>query len=550
MARSGSRRTRPWRGTIARRARRASTMVWMRYTARSLPNGCCTSIATEGRNDMADAKYDRDKLYIGGEWVASTGKETVDVVNATTEEVMGRIPRGTAEDVDRAVSAAAAAFTAWSRLTPAARAANLERITAGWRERTKETATVCAKRRRWPVSRAARMKAGSQTTPFATMPRLLEEWPAEERVDNSVIVREPIGVVGCITPWNYPLHQIAAKVAPALAAGNTVVLKPSEGAPINAFLLAEIIHAAGLPAGVFNLVSGRGSVVGEAIVSHPAVDMISFTGSTVAGRRVSELAAGTVKRVALELGGKSPNIILEDADFEKAITDGVAKCFLNSGQTCSALTRMLVPQERLGEAEGIAGRAAATYTAGDPLVKGTRLGPLVSAEQRDTVRRYIEKGIEEGAKLVAGGVEPPDGVQKGYFVRPTVFSDVKSTMTIAQEEIFGPVLAIMPYETEEEAIRIANDSMYGLAGGVWSGDPEHAQQGAFRIRTGQVEINSGAINPPAPLRGYHETRHCPQLRQYGLEEFFQLKALQLPAASAEPRTQTQEAAGVGGGARP
>jgi acyl-CoA reductase-like NAD-dependent aldehyde dehydrogenase len=499
---------------------------------------------------MADAKYDRDKLYIGGEWVASTGDETVDVVNATTEVVMGRIPRGTAEDVDHAVTAAAAAFTTWSRLAPAARAAFLEKIADGLKARAQEIATVIAQEMGMPVNLAARIQVGLPTTTFASMPRLLEELPAKERVDNSVIVREPIGVVGCITPWNYPLHQIAAKVAPALAAGCTVVLKPSEVAPINAFLLAEIIHAAGLPAGVFNLVSGRGSVVGEAIVSHPAVDMISFTGSTVAGRRVSELAAGTVKRVALELGGKSPNIILEDADFEKAITDGVAKCFLNSGQTCSALTRMLVPQERLVEAEEIAARAAATYTAGDPLVKGTRLGPLVSAEQRDMVRRYIEKGIEEGAKLVAGGVEPPDGVQKGYFVRATVFSDVKSTMTIAQEEIFGPVLAIMPYETEEEAIRIANDSMYGLAGGVWSGDPEHAQQVALRIRTGQVEINGGAFNPLAPFGGYKQSGHGRELGKYGLEEFFQLKALQLPAAPAEPRTQTQEAAGVSGGARP
>src|SRR5260221_5250903 len=509
MARSGSRRTRPWRGTIARRARRASTMVWMRYTAQSLPNGCCTSIATGGRNEMADAKYDRDKLYIGGKWVASTGDETVDVVNATTEEVMGRIPRGTAEDVDRAVPAAAAAFTTWSRLAPAARAAFLEKIADGLRARAQEIATVIAQEMGMPVTLAARIQVGLPRTTFASMPRLLEEFPAEDLVDTAVIVREPVGVVGCITPWNHPLHQIAAKVAPALAAGCTVVLKPSEVAPINAFLLAEIIHAAGLPAGVFNLVSGRGSVVGEAIVSHPAVDMISFTGSTVAGRRVSELAAQTVKRVALELGAKSPNIILDDADLEGAVKDGVAKCFLNSGQTCSALTRMLLPASRLAEAEELARGAAAAYIPGDPFSRGTRLGPLVSAEQRETVRAYIAKGIEEGARLVTGGLEPPEGLERGYFVRPTVFSNVRSDMTIAQEEIFGPVLVIMPYEDEEDAIRIANDSIYGLAGGRWGGGPQSALRVARRLRTGQGEGNGATVHILRPFGGHKTYRPSP-----------------------------------------
>ena len=361
------------------------------------------------------------------------------------------------------------------------------------------------------------------------MPALLNEAQLEEEVGNSLVVREPVGVVACITPWNYPLHQIAAKVAPALAAGCTVVLKPSEVAPLNAFLLADIIDSAGLPAGAFNLVSGQGSVVGEAMVSHPEVDMVSFTGSTPAGRRVSELAARTVKKVAIELGGKSPNIILEDADLSKAIKDGVGKCFLNSGQTCSALTRMIVPRSQLAEIEELAAAAAATWIPGDPLVKGTTLGPVVSAEQRETVRSYIKRGVEEGARARYRW-EPArrTSLTTGYFVRPTIFSDVDSQMTIAQEEIFGPVLVIMPYDDEEDAVRIANDTMYGLAGGVWSGDLDHAKQVARRLRTGQVEINGGAFNPLAPFGGYKQSGHGRELGKYGLEEFFEVKAMQLP----------------------
>jgi aldehyde dehydrogenase (NAD+) len=341
------------------------------------------------------------------------------------------------------------------------------------------------------------------------------------------VVREPIGVLGAITPWNYPLHQIAAKVAPAFAAGCTVVLKPSEVAPLNAFALAEIIEAAGLPAGVFNLVTGTGPVVGEAIAAHPGIDMISFTGSTRAGRRVSELAAATVKPVAMELGGKSPNVILDDADLEQAVTDGVAKCFLNSGQTCSALTRMLVPREKLGEAERLAAAAAEKFTPGDPFEPSTRLGPLVSASQRERVRDYIEKGEAEGAKLVTGGVEPPDGLDQGYFVRPTVFSEVTPEMTIAQEEIFGPVLTIQPYEDEEDAVRIANDSDYGLAGGVWSGDSDRAVAVARRIRTGQVEINGGAYNLLAPFGGFKQSGHGRENGRFAIEEMLQTKSLLL-----------------------
>jgi len=359
------------------------------------------------------------------------------------------------------------------------------------------------------------------------MPKLMEEVAWEEEIGNSRVFREPVGVLGAITPWNYPLNQIAAKVAPALAAGCTVVLKPSEVTPLNAFLLAEVIDDAGVPAGVFNLLSGTGPVVGEAIAAHPGVDMVSFTGSTRAGKRVSELASATVKPVAMELGGKSPNVILDDADLAQAVPDGVAKCFLNSGQTCSALTRMLVPREKLAEAEQIATASAEAFTPGDPFEASTRLGPLVSDVQRERVRGHIRRGEVEGAKLLTGGAEAPEGLDRGYFVRPTVFSEVAPEMTIAQEEIFGPVLAIQPYDGEDDALRIANDSAYGLAGGVWSGDRERAIAFAHRIRTGQIEINGGAYNPLAPFGGYGQSGHGRENGRYGLEELLQVKSLQL-----------------------
>jgi acyl-CoA reductase-like NAD-dependent aldehyde dehydrogenase len=467
-----------------------------------------------------------EDVYIGGDWVKPSGEGTIEVVNSTTEEVMGSIPEGTPDDVDRAVAAAREAFETWGQTSPDERARLLEAIAMGLEERAEEIAALVARELGMPVTQALFIQAGLPRMSFASMVEILGQTPFEETVGNSLVVREPVGVVGAITPWNYPLHQISAKVAPALAAGCTVVLKPSEVTPLNAFILAEICDAAGLPPGVFNLVTGTGPVVGEAIAAHPEVDMVSFTGSTAAGRRVSEVASKTVKRVALELGGKSPNVILEDADLERAVVDGVSKCFLNSGQTCSALTRMLVPRSRLEEAERIAGAAAEQATVGDPFDPQTKLGPLVSERQRERVRGYIEKGLEEGAKLVTGGAEPPEGAGRGYFVRPTVFSEVTPEMTIAQEEIFGPVLAILPYDDEDEAIRIANDSIYGLAGGVWSHDAGHAQRVARRIRTGQVEINGAAFNPQAPFGGYKQSGHGRELGRFGLEEFLEVKAIQ------------------------
>jgi acyl-CoA reductase-like NAD-dependent aldehyde dehydrogenase len=469
----------------------------------------------------------KDKVFIGGEWVEPHGADPIEVVNPTTEEVLGTIPACSPEDADRAVVAARAAFESWAQTPREERARYIAGIAEGLNERGDEIAATITQELGMPLKLSRIIQVGLPASQFASMPKLMEEVSWEEEIGNSRVLREPVGVLGAITPWNYPLNQIAAKVAPALAAGCTVVLKPSEVTPLNAFLLAEVIEAAGLPAGVFNLVTGTGPVVGEAIAAHPGVDMVSFTGSTRAGRRVSELASATVKPVAMELGGKSPNVILDDADLEKAVPDGVAKCFLNSGQTCSALTRMLVPRQRLAEAEELAKAAAETFTPGDPFESSTRLGPLVSDAQRERVRGYIQKGVEEGARLITGGAEPPEGLEHGFFVRPTVFSEVEAEMTIGQEEIFGPVLAIQPYEGEEDAVRIANSTAYGLAGGVWSADEERAIAVARRIRTGQIEINGGAFNPLAPFGGYGQSGHGRENGRYGIEELLQVKSLQL-----------------------
>jgi betaine-aldehyde dehydrogenase len=470
----------------------------------------------------------RDRFFIGGQWVAPSGSDTIDVHNAGTGEVMGRVPAGTEKDVAAAVSAAGAAFAKWSETPPAARAEFLDKISAALKARADELARTIAQEVGMPLKMASRIQAGLPIANFANYARLAKEFSFENRVGNSLVVREPVGVVGAITPWNYPLHQIALKVAPALAAGCTVVLKPSEVAPFNAFILAEAAESAGLPKGVLNVVTGYGASAGEALVKHPGVDMISFTGSTRAGKRISELAAQTVKRVALELGGKSASVILDDADLATAVKGTVNGCYLNSGQTCTALTRMLVPQSKYEEAVKLAAEAAKGFTVGDPLAESTRLGPLTSKAQLERVRKYIEKGIAEGAELVAGGAEPPEGVPAGgYYVRPTVFGKVRNDMTIAQEEIFGPVLSIIAYRDEEDAVRIANDSPYGLAGAVWSKDEARAQRVARRIRAGQVDVNGGAFNMNAPFGGFKQSGHGREAGVYGLEEFLEYKSLQL-----------------------
>jgi acyl-CoA reductase-like NAD-dependent aldehyde dehydrogenase len=477
---------------------------------------------------IAEHVQARDQLYINGAWVDPESAERLTVINPTTEEAAATVPAGTPADADRAIAAARAAFDEWSQTSVARRSELLAAIAAGLEQRQDELASLIATEVGMPLKLALRIQVGLPIVSFKAMAELIASYSFEERIGNSLVVREPVGVVGAITPWNYPLNQIACKVAPALAAGCTIVVKPSEVTPLNAFVLAEVIDATGLPDGVFNLVSGTGPVVGEAIAGHPAVDMVSFTGSTRAGRRVSELASQTVKPVALELGGKSPNVILDDANLEAAVTDGVGKCFLNSGQTCSALTRMLVPRERLDEVEAIASAVAEQgFTPGDPFDEQARLGPLVSETQRERVRAYIERGVAEGARLVTGGAEPPENLERGYFVRPTVFSDVRSDMTIAQEEIFGPVLAIIPYDDEEDAIRIANDTIYGLAAGVWSGDETRAKRVALRLRSGQVEINGGAYNPLAPFGGYKQSGHGRENGPHAIDEFLLLKALQL-----------------------
>ncbi len=467
-----------------------------------------------------------EQIYIDGAWVASDGEGAIDVVNAGTEKVMGSIPNGSASDVSRAVAAAKAAFESWSQTPVEERQKYLVRLNEALQARSAEIAEVIAGEVGMPITWSTMIQAGLPAGNMQTFATLLDTFEFEEEIGNSLVVKEPVGVVGAITPWNYPLHQIICKVGGALAAGCTIVLKPSEVAPLNAFILAEIMHEVGIPAGVFNLVSGTGPEVGAAISSHPDVDMVSFTGSTRAGKAVAAAAAETVKRVALELGGKSANIVLDDADFETVIPKGLFACYLNSGQTCTAHTRMLVPNSRYDEAVQIAAAAAEQTQVGDPTEEGMHIGPLISQAQWDRVQGYIQTGIDEGAVVAAGGLGKPEGHETGYFVKPTVFANVTNDMTIAQEEIFGPVLSIIGYEDEDDAIRIANDSLYGLSGGVWSADQDRAMAVARRMRTGMVDVNGGSFNVAAPFGGYKQSGYGRENGPYGIEEFLQTKSMQ------------------------
>jgi aldehyde dehydrogenase (NAD+) len=465
--------------------------------------------------------------YIGGGWTPSASDRPVDVVNPATEAVIDQVPAGHPADVDRAVEAAQAAFASWSATSAAERAGYLEAAFELLTERADTVAAAISADVGSPITFARRVQVG---TPLAVLRSYVELLASHDvggrRVGNSLIVAEPAGVVGAITPWNYPLHQIVAKVAAALAAGCTVVLKPSEVAPLAAYELADILHSVGLPAGVFNLVSGTGPGIGEALAGHQGVDVVSFTGSGAAGRRVAEVAAATIKRVTLELGGKSANVILPDAHLDTAVKVGVARAYANSGQTCNALTRMLVHSSRYEEAARLAARYAERYQPGDPRSEDTRLGPVASAAQRDRVLSYLEKGLAEGARLATGGPQRPAGLDVGFYVQPTVFADVTPRMVVATEEIFGPVLCVLAYDTEQQAIDIANGTPYGLAGAVWSADQDHAVAVARQLRAGQVEINGGAFNVLAPFGGFGQSGYGRELGVHGLEEFLELKALQ------------------------
>jgi acyl-CoA reductase-like NAD-dependent aldehyde dehydrogenase len=478
----------------------------------------------------------RSELYIDGEWIAPQGRDHIEVFCPTDGSLLATIPEGNAQDAGAAVQAARRAFESWAATSATERAALLKKVQEILKARTDDIARIITLEMGMPYKLSQRVQVGSPIASFGLYARLLADFPFEERVVNSKVLREPVGVVAAITPWNYPLHQIAAKVAAAMAAGCTVVLKPSEVAPLNAFLLAEIMHEVGVPAGVFNLVTGYGPVVGEALVTHPEVDMVSFTGSTGAGKRVSELASASVKRVALELGGKSAGIVLDDADFSVAVRAVVGNCYLNAGQTCTAQTRLLVPESRYEEAAKLAVEAALAYRVGDPLAPETTLGPLSSKMQQQRVREFIARGIAEGAELLTGGTDLPAGVDAGgYYVAPTIFGRVKPESTIAQEEIFGPVLSIITYRDEDDAVRIANGTAYGLAGGVWSATDEHAEQVARRLRTGQVEINGGPFNISAPFGGYKQSGNGRELGRYGLEEFLEYKAMQFRPSATTSR---------------
>ena len=465
-----------------------------------------------------------NKFFINGEWV-EPDRPKLEVINPATEEPFATISMGTADDVDAATKAAKAAFASWSSSSIETRKIVLGNIIAGLKARNEEMAVAISTEMGAPMGLSKTAQVGSGMGHFMTALKILEDFEFEEARGSTKIVKEPAGVCGFITPWNWPLNQIACKVAPAIAAGCTMVLKPSEIAPVSAYILAEVIAESGLPAGVFNLVNGDGPAVGSAISAHPDIDLVSFTGSTRAGREVARAAADGIKRVTQELGGKSANIILEDvADFAKAVAGGVAGCFGNSGQSCNAPTRMLVPAARMAEAIEVAKVAAAKATVGDPQDESTRLGPVVSEMQYTKIQGLIAKGVEEGADLIAGGTGRPEGLDKGYYVQPTVFANVTNDMTIAREEIFGPVLSIIAYQDEEDAVRIANDTDYGLSGYV-SGEASHAQAVALKLRTGNVHINGAGPDFAAPFGGYKQSGNGREWGIEGFEEFLETKAI-------------------------
>jgi acyl-CoA reductase-like NAD-dependent aldehyde dehydrogenase len=474
---------------------------------------------------LAQQMLTRDKLFIGGEWVEPEGDGTITVVNPTTEEPLGTVPAGTAADVDKAVAAARRAFPGWSVTTVEERKDFLRRFAEVMDRRGDELAELIMAEVGSPVGIARPAQVGFALNTLRAHIEVLDRVRWEERIANSIVVKEPVGVVGCITPWNFPLQLMMAKIAPVLSAGCTMVLKPTEVKPLTAFVMAGILDEAGLPPGVFNLVSGDGPTVGEALASHPDVDMISLTGSTAAGRRVAELASQTVKRLHLELGGKSANVILDDADLERAVRTGIDQVFFGTGQTCLAWSRMLVPRARLEEAKEIARRVAEGYRVGEPEDPESDLGPVVSEVQRDRVRGLIEKGIEEGAEVVTGGSEQPEDLAHGFFIRPTILVG-DNDMTVAKQEIFGPVVLIVPYEDEEDAIRIANDSIYGLHGAVWSEDIDRATKVARRIQTGRIDINGAPLNLVSPFGGFKQSGLGRELGVYGIEEFLEAKSLQ------------------------
>jgi len=465
------------------------------------------------------------KHYINGAWVDPVKPGTIDVINPATEEAYTKIAAGSAADVDRAVAAARTAFATFSQFTKAQRLDLLRKVAAAYEKRIADLAKAVSEEMGAPIKLARESHAQTGIAHLKSTIKALEAMEMEEQRGTTRIVREGIGVVGLITPWNWPLNQIAVKVGPALAAGCTMVLKPSEVAPITGIIFSEIMHDAGVPAGVYNMVSGDGPSVGQVMAAHPGIDMMSFTGSTRAGIIVAKTAADTVKRVSQELGGKSPNIILADADFEPAVRKGVYGCFNNSGQSCNAPTRMLVPLSLHDEALSIAKAAAEKHKVGDPKSEETMLGPVVSEVQFKKIQGLIEAGIKEGATLVAGGTGRPEGVNRGYYVRPTVFGNVTSEMTIAREEIFGPVLSIMPYETEEQAIAIANDTVYGLSANVESKDLDHARKVARQIRAGQVKINYPGWDTFAPFGGYKQSGNGREYADWGIHDFLEVKAI-------------------------